>query len=298
VRREEEDEVRKIATTLRKLGKAAKVTTLEQVDKVDRHAAEEIEAVLRRAPSFLVKVVRDTVEAAADELKESEGPSAELTGISRSVARVVHDPRNVREAAAALDQVAKIISRDPAVKQMTSQILRTLELQGILGESELAQLVQWLLIAAQSGETIKRIVQGGTVALAVGPAALSVNRLGDYKLRLSAPNPIWPRQALKLQLSGSRDRPMSEIGIQTPMLFTISPGSRRHKVLVTPYFKAEVAEQAWKREAARPLEEWEGGVRATVRFGQHLVVERSKHEGGAVLALLLLGSIVASEWNG
>jgi len=279
---------------LRGLGTGARDDVLDLVKKVDSKASSSLEATLQHAPGEMVRLVAESVDAAAKALEGglSEKERAQLPWLQQEVLRLAHDPRNTAEAADAIEGIGKALERLPTIHGAVEKTLDTLEDKGVLGKGVLGTIVKILGVLAAGGVTLARAAAGGEIVLRAGPATLSVDRLGHYSASLAVHNPLWAQQALVLSVGGTFRPKEVDIGggkldtslhasraeVSLPSTFSLG-GPHGGGVSVGPYAAYEA------RPGAEP--EVEAGARAMVRFGATPEESERRNPVDALVATVL-----------
>lgn len=193
------------------LGRAGKEEAIDALGKAEPRLEASARVAIERAPAAMVRLVRESVEAAVKALEEKQTgvePSerASLSVLDRMVRRMAVDPRNAREAADALRTVEGLLREMPVTKRLTNAALDVLEAKGFLGHDTLTRLVGALVVVGASGAArVSRFIQGGKVHLSFMGQDLDVDKTGSYAVHLSAHNPAWARQAVDLVIAGKAD---------------------------------------------------------------------------------------------
>lgn len=267
--------LRRISGLLRRLRELGRHASMDRIAKADSAVEAEIRRVIRAAPRYVVDAARDSAMDVIKALESDIAPEerVDLGGIRRTIERGMVDPRNLEEAADAIDALAEAIPRVPAVRKLTGVVLDELERRGVLGEGPLARIVELLALAAAGVVTAKTISGGGQVSFSLGggdvrpgrraPTQVVVGRdsLRRWAVTMQVFNPLWPQQALRFRVRerGGRgaSRTASSVRVEAPLPVALRGG----RVTLTPY--AELAIAPRPGEAA----ERQVGLSAQVRFG-------------------------------
>jgi hypothetical protein len=294
------------------------VTALRRsAGRIEAPVEKELSAFVRNGPKNLAKVAVEAVAQVADDLAEEGrwspaalsrlGARLDAPGFARVASALrleAMDPQNAEEAAEALEAVGGLMAQSPALKKLGGEALAELQDAGVLGDSLMAQVLEWLLVASVTSVVVARAVSG-QLELQAGPLSLSVDKVGNYNARISLVNPSWIAKKLKLGVLGKRGQlhtagasaifrlpapPSTELSASPEVAWSRSGGASlglsssmklpagRSSFTVSPYASAELRSEG----------EREAGLRLTTRFGQHPSDASMVDRPVALLASLLL----------
>lgn len=217
-----------LARTIEALGTTAREETLDTVKKQDQTAERALRTVIERAPGEILRLVRETVTAAADAAESSTSLTprerAALPVLARTIRTFVHDPRNAREAAEALDALAAAVDHLPTVRAWTERALDILEDRKVLGQGTLTQITTALLAASAAGAiAAHRYTQGGEAVLAWGDSRISLTKLGTYSASLAHHDARWAGEAMRLVLEGRVETGGAHPGVRANTVLAKAP---------------------------------------------------------------------------
>lgn len=307
----------RLAALARSAGSQGLVALQRSADRIEAPVEKELTTIVRNGPKNMAKIVVEAVAQVAEDLAEEGkwspaalarlGARLDAPGFAR-VARALRlesmNPQNAEEAAEALEVVGDLMARSPALKKLGGEALAELQDAGVLGDSLMAQVLEWLLVASVTSVVVARAASG-EIQLRAGPLTLSADRVGNYNARISLVNPSWIAKKLSLGVLGRRGQlhtagaaatfrlpapPSTELSISPELAWSKSRGASlglsssmklpvgRSSLTVSPYASAELRSEG----------EREAGLRLTTRFGQRPEEPAREDRAAALLGSMFL----------
>ena len=279
----------RMASLARSMGSIGEIALRRSAGKIEATVEKELATLVRNGPRNLAKIVVEAMAQVVEDLGEAGtdgGPELLLGGAPRGALerlRMVANPQNAEGAAEALEVVGDLMGKSPALKRVGGQALAELQDAGVLGDSLMAQVLEWLVVAAVTGVVVARAASGD-LQLRAGPLSLSVDRVGNYNAQISLVNSSWIAKRLKLGVLGKRGRlhtagasmsfrlpspPSTELSLSPDLDWSRSGGAAiglsgsmklpvaRSSLTVSPYASMDL-----RSEGAR-----EAGLTLQARFG-------------------------------
>jgi hypothetical protein len=198
---------------------------LKALKDLNQQAEQTLSMTVKSAPSSLAKLTASTISNVAGELAKKGAPdSAFLRSVSSDLSKV--DPQNAKEVQQAFTKVNLALKKSPLLDRAGNQALRVLREAGILGDTVLADTLEWLVVASglvAMGAQIKDQVDAyqskkrvAKVSVQAGPLSLSVNELGDFNGSLMMLKPKWLGSSLAVSVSGKRGR-VTDVSVAVPV---------------------------------------------------------------------------------
>ena len=265
--------------------------------QINKEAQDTIATTVRTGPKSLALLTTSTFANAANDLAKSK-PPREAAFFTEAVKQLgATDPGNAREVKEAFDAVNTLAKKSPELSRVGNTALRVLREQGVVGDSILADTLEWMVVAtgvvALGGSLLseiqklqsKKTKDVAQLVIQAGPLSIRVNELGDFNGSYVMTKPKWLGSSLSISVKGKRGK-VTDVSVGIPVVVPVGRWSGV-QVVVRPSVQAardsgvEIGGQVSLRKATRQgavkVSSYatagiqsglrEGGVKATVRFG-------------------------------
>jgi len=271
------DQIQQLSAGMKKLSRGASPDVLSRIKRVDQGAHDQIKSAIKTLP----KVVTGQVASAIKELVNQRPDLVDIDeqsadDLSVYIDRVSYDPRSAKDAGEALDKMAKVLAKHPALRGPVGKVLKELEKRRFLGASTLAGLAGFLDYLHQTQAGIKEFQRGrgrgddvSDVVLSVGDVSLRVQDLREYTAKVKGIGFPWIPGVVSVTVKGYMGQrgPLGHRGatggqpgitsarakIKVPLDIPVRKGTLR----VSPYASRQVGEG----------KDWGVGVSASGTFG-------------------------------
>jgi hypothetical protein len=198
------DVMARLLTKLVKLKTLATEPAVSTLGKIDREVETNVRSIIKDAPGYLVDSVKDVV-------KQASKGDIDLKFV-KDVGEADFDA-----AIDALTSIKRAVDASPELKRLTSRALEFLDKRDLIGEGPLSTVLSVLAASAAGTLTAVRFKEGQPLTIQLPGVSLSVDRLGDYALKLKTKNPLWAKSAVEFSIKGEQGTPVTSASLRVPV---------------------------------------------------------------------------------